>query len=90
MLSAAGKAPVTATETAQQRQRGKAVFNRSKAEKEEQDKLANEKREAAKKARAEAAEKGRQASREWAEKAKKAQVAKSIDGASSVEIATAV
>jgi hypothetical protein len=69
--SAGQKLIVTKEDAAQQKVRGKEVFGRAKAEKEQAGKEKREKEEAAKKARAEAAERGRQASREWAEKQKK-------------------
>lgn len=55
-------------ELAQQKMRGKEVFNRVRVEQDERDRIKREKEEAAKKARAEAAERGRLASREWAER----------------------
>ena len=55
-------------ELAQQKIRGKEVFNRVRVEQDERDRIKREKEEAAKKARAEAAERGRLASREWAER----------------------
>lgn len=55
-------------ELAQQKLRGKEVFNRVRVEQDERDRIKREKEEAAKKARAEAAERGRLASREWAER----------------------
>lgn len=50
--------------------RGKEVFQRSRLEKEEKDRVQKEKEAAARKARVDAAERGRIASREWAEKQK--------------------
>lgn len=55
-------------ELAQQKLRGKEVFNRVRVEQDERDRVKREKEEAAKKARAEAADRGRLASREWAER----------------------
>lgn len=55
-------------ELAQQKMRGKEVFNRVRVEQDERDRIKREKEEAAKRARAEAAERGRLASREWAER----------------------
>ncbi len=57
-------------ELAQQKLRGKEVFNRVRLAQDERDRIKKEKEEAAKKARAEAAERGRIASREWAERQK--------------------
>ena len=53
-----------------QTSRGKEVFQRSRLEKEEKDRVQKEKEAAARKARVDAAERGRIASREWAEKQK--------------------
>jgi hypothetical protein len=64
------KSTVTAADAAQQRFRGKEVFERDNKEKAERERIRKEKEAAAKKAREEAAERGRQASREWAEKQK--------------------
>ncbi|KAI9785752.1 MAG: hypothetical protein M1839_008769 [Geoglossum umbratile] len=64
------KSTVTAADAAQQRCRGKEVFERDNKEKTERERIRREKEAAAKKAREEAAERGRQASREWAEKQK--------------------
>ncbi|KAG9190768.1 hypothetical protein G6011_08856 [Alternaria panax] len=65
------KAIVTPVDAAQQKLKGKEVFNRDRMEKEAQERERKEKEEAAKRARAEAAERGRIASREWAERQKK-------------------
>ncbi|KAF1835000.1 hypothetical protein BDW02DRAFT_638967 [Decorospora gaudefroyi] len=62
------KAVVTPVDAAQQKLKGREVFNRDRMEKEARERERKEKEEAAKKARAEAAERGRIASREWAEK----------------------
>ena len=62
--------PVTSSDLAHQKLKGKEVFNRPKAQIEEREKAKKEKEEAARKARAEAAERGRVASREWAERMK--------------------
>ncbi|EXJ59438.1 uncharacterized protein A1O5_12063 [Cladophialophora psammophila CBS 110553] len=75
-LAAGQKSTITKEDVAQQRAKGKEVFERSKAEMERLDKERREKEDAARKARAEAAERGRQASREWAEKQKKKIAAK--------------
>lgn len=61
---------VTAFEAAQQKIRGKEVFNRIRIEQDERERAKKVKEEAARKARADAAERGRVASREWAEKQK--------------------
>lgn len=61
---------VSAFDVAQQKLRGKEVFNRIRVEQDERERVKREKEEAARKARAEAAERGRIASREWAEKQK--------------------
>lgn len=61
---------VSAFDLAQQKLRGKEVFNRIRVEQDERERAKREKEEAARKARAEAAERGRIASREWAEKQK--------------------
>lgn len=65
------KSTVTPVDAAQQKLKGREVFNRDKIEKEARERERKEKEEAAKKARADAAERGRIASREWAEKQKK-------------------
>ncbi|KAH7061207.1 hypothetical protein B0J12DRAFT_646924 [Macrophomina phaseolina] len=62
------KSEVTAADKQALKQKGKAIFNRDKLEKERMEQERREKEEAAKKARAAAAERGRLASREWAEK----------------------
>lgn len=61
---------ISVSDMAQQKQRGKEVFNRTRVEQDERERAKREKEEAARKARAEAAERGRIASREWAEKQK--------------------
>jgi hypothetical protein len=65
------KAIVTADDAAQQKLKGREVFNRDRMEKEARERERREKEEAAKRARAEAAERGRIASREWAERQRK-------------------
>ncbi|KAH7359988.1 hypothetical protein BKA66DRAFT_573733 [Pyrenochaeta sp. MPI-SDFR-AT-0127] len=65
------KSTVTPIDAAQQKLKGREVFNRDKMEKEARERERKEKEEAAKKARADAAERGRIASREWAEKQKR-------------------
>ncbi|KAH7094690.1 hypothetical protein FB567DRAFT_543107 [Paraphoma chrysanthemicola] len=62
------KSTVTPVDSAQQKLKGKEVFNRDKMEKEARERERKDKEEAAKQARAQAAERGRIASREWAEK----------------------
>ncbi|KAH8730094.1 hypothetical protein GQ44DRAFT_607306 [Phaeosphaeriaceae sp. PMI808] len=62
------KATVTPVDAAQQKIKGREVFNRDKIEKEAKEYERREKEDAAKQARAQAAERGRIASREWAEK----------------------
>ncbi|CBX92123.1 hypothetical protein IAQ61_000303 [Plenodomus lingam] len=69
------KSTATPSDAAIQRGRGKEVFNRNKAEKEDRERERTDKENAAKKARAEAAERGRIASREWAEKQRKKMMA---------------
>lgn len=64
------RVPLLAPDLAQQKLRGKEVFNRNRVEQDERDRIKKEKEEAARKARAEAAERGRLASREWAERKK--------------------
>lgn len=65
------KAIVTPVDAAQQKVKGREVFNRDRMEKEARERERREKEEAAKRARAEAAERGRIASREWAERQRK-------------------
>ncbi|KAH8639854.1 hypothetical protein IG631_07624 [Alternaria alternata] len=65
------KAVVTPVDAAQQKLKGREVFNRDRMEKEARERERKEKEEAAKRARAEAAERGRIASREWAERQRK-------------------
>ncbi|KAJ4365225.1 hypothetical protein N0V83_008843 [Neocucurbitaria cava] len=65
------KSTVTPVDAAQQKLKGREVFNRDKMEKEARERERKEKEDAAKRARAEAAERGRIASREWAEKQRK-------------------
>ncbi|CAO2658724.1 Nn.00g064470.m01.CDS01 [Neocucurbitaria sp. VM-36] len=65
------KSTVTPVDAAQQKLKGREVFNRDKMEKEARERERKEKEDAAKRARAEAAERGRIASREWAEKQKR-------------------
>ncbi|CAI9634216.1 hypothetical protein GT037_003642 [Alternaria burnsii] len=65
------KAVVTPVDVAQQKLKGREVFNRDRTEKEARERERKEKEEAAKRARAEAAERGRIASREWAERQRK-------------------
>ncbi|KAH0543873.1 hypothetical protein FGG08_001912 [Glutinoglossum americanum] len=78
------KSTVTPADAAQQRFRGKEVFERDNKEKAERERIRREKEAAAKKAREEAAERGRQASREWAEKQKlKMKAAGAMGGAPS-------
>lgn len=62
------RAELSALDLAQQRIRGKEIFNRAKVEQDERERAKKEREEAARKARADAAERGRIASREWAEK----------------------
>lgn len=62
------RAELSALDLAQQRIRGKEIFNRVKVEQDERERAKKDREEAARKARAEAAERGRIASREWAEK----------------------
>lgn len=70
ITSAPSRPPPAAPDLAQQKLRGKEVFNRVRVEQDERDRIKKEKEEAARKARAEAAERGRVASREWAERQK--------------------
>ncbi|KAL1797508.1 hypothetical protein ACET3X_004114 [Alternaria dauci] len=65
------KAVVTPVDAAQQKVKGREVFNRDRMETEARERERREKEEAAKRARAEAAERGRIASREWAERQRK-------------------
>ncbi|KAF1849912.1 uncharacterized protein K460DRAFT_411711 [Cucurbitaria berberidis CBS 394.84] len=65
------KSTVTPIDAAQQKLKGREVFNRDRMEKEARDRERREKEDAAKRARADAAERGRIASREWAEKQRK-------------------
>ncbi|KAF1940867.1 hypothetical protein EJ02DRAFT_435255 [Clathrospora elynae] len=65
------KSTVTPVDAAQQKLKGREVFNRDRMEKESRDRERKDKEDGAKKARAEAAERGRIASREWAEKQRK-------------------
>ncbi|KAI4950699.1 hypothetical protein J4E91_004584 [Alternaria rosae] len=65
------KAIVTPVDAAQQKVKGREVFNRDRMEKEARERERREKEEAARRARAEAAERGRIASREWAERQRK-------------------
>lgn len=81
IMGAPSRPPTTAPDLAQQKLRGKEVFNRTRVEQEERDRLKKEKEEAARKARAEAAERGRLASREWAEKQKLKKMATPANGA---------
>ena len=71
----------TAEESAQQKLKGKEVFDRTKVEIMEREKAKKEKEDAARKARADAAERGRIASRAWAEKQK----ARKVDARKSIE-----
>lgn len=70
IMGAPSRPPATAPDLAQQKLRGKEVFNRVRVEQDERDRIKKEKEEAARKARAEAAERGRIASREWADRQK--------------------
>jgi hypothetical protein len=65
------KAIVTPVDAAQQKLKGREVFNRDRMEKEARERERKEKEEGARRARAEAAERGRIASREWAERQRK-------------------
>ena len=77
----------TAEESAQQKLKGKEVFDRTKVEIMEREQAKREKEDAARKARADAAERGRLASRAWAEKqkARKVEARKSIGQGLGVE-----
>ena len=84
IMGVSSRAPAIAPDLAQQKLRGKEIFNRTRVEQDERDRLKKEKEEAARKARAEAAERGRLASREWAEKQKLKKMTTSGDGAEGV------
>lgn len=77
----------TAPDLAQQKLRGKEVFNRVRVEQDERDRIKKEKEEAARKARAEAAERGRIASREWAERQKAKKMTMGVERADGVAVA---
>ncbi|MCJ1461702.1 hypothetical protein MMC07_000300 [Pseudocyphellaria aurata] len=70
IMGAPSRSFTAAPDLAQQKLRGKEVFNRVRVEQDERDRIKKEKEEAARKARAEAAERGRIASREWADRQK--------------------
>lgn len=88
IMGAASRPPVTAPELAQQKLRGKEVFNRARVEQDERDRIKKEKEEAARKARAEAAERGRIASREWAERQKAKKMSMGVESADGVAVAS--
>ena len=68
--SSPSRPSITPIDAAQQKLRGKEIFGRAQAEREERERARKEKEEGTKRARAEAAERGRVASREWAERQK--------------------
>lgn len=87
IMGAPSRPFTTAPDLAQQKLRGKEVFNRVRVEQEERDRIKKEKEEAARKARAEAAERGRIASREWADRQKAKKLATGGERAGSVAAA---
>lgn len=87
IMGAPSRPSTTAPDLAQQKLRGKEVFNRVRVEQDERDRIKKEKEEAARKARAEAAERGRIASREWAERQKTKKMAMSVEKGSDVPVA---
>ena len=87
IMGAPPRPPTAAPDLAQQKLRGKEVFNRVRVEQDERDRIKKEKEEAARKARAEAAERGRVASREWAERQKAKKMAMEVERASVVVMA---